>query len=271
VEKAKAELGQIFEIKDLGEAKWILGMEIKRNRQERTITLNQKQYALEILEQHGMSECKPASTPMIPGAQLLKVEEAEVNIQTYQSAIGSLMYLMLGSRPDLAHSVGALSQFSAKPGKEHLVTIKRVFRYLKGTVNHSILFKSKGNTLPLGYSDSDWATDKNDRRSITGYIFILANGAISWSSKKQSSTALSSTEAEYMAAAHTTKEAVWIHFLLKELGLGARSATIIKMDNQSSISLTKNPEFHSRTKHIDVRYHFIREKMEDKTIRPEYI
>ncbi|KAJ3474091.1 hypothetical protein NLI96_g12656 [Meripilus lineatus] len=198
---------------------------------------------------------------------------AEINSTPYQRAVGSLMYTMLGTRPDLAYAVGVLSQHSASPGTEHWAALQRVYKYLRGLSFLKLTFRgNKTSSLtPLGYVDADWAADINNRRSITGFVYLLADGAICWSSKKQHSTALSSTEVEYMAACNATKEALWLQSFLQELGYAQDPATTILIDNQSAMALAKNPAFHDRSKHIAIRYHFICEKVEDGIIQLEYV
>jgi hypothetical protein len=183
----------------------------------------------------------------------------------YQSAIGSLMYAMLGTRPDIAYAVGATSRYCSNPGPSHWVAVKRIFRYLKGTMNHELEYKGQGQLI--GYTDADWAGDIDDRRSTTGYTFIVGGGSVTWNSRKQQTVALSTTEAEYMSLAEAAKEATWIRTFLFELGFGPveNVATRIYSDNQGCIALSKKPTYHSRTKHIDVRYHFIRDAIENGT------
>ena len=271
IKNVKFELNKRFEMTDLGEARWILGMEVKRDRKKRTLNISQRQYVMDILERHGMADCRSVSTPMVPNLSLMKLSAPEMDVTTYQSAVGSLMYAMIGTRPDLAHAVGVLSQFAANPGTEHWNALKRVFRYLRGTQDMSLVFGSGNTKLLTGYADADWAADKNDRRSLTGYVFLMSGGAISWSSRKQHSTAQSSTEAEYMAGAHAAKEAAWIRIFLSEIGEAQSSPTHLMMDNQSAMALAKNPEFHSRTKHIDVHYHFLREKIAEEDLALDFI
>lgn len=280
-DRLKLALTERFEMTDLGEARWILNMEITRNRPLRILELSQRQYITSILTRFDLSNCRPVTTPMDPNQKLIKLSEAEpgLDVTLYQSMLGSLMYAMIGTRPDLAYSVGVLSKHAATPGREHFQAMVRVYRYLRGT--HDLRLTYRGtpsgtrsgiNPDLIGYVDADWASDPNDRRSITGYLFILAGGAISWSSKRQSSTALSSTEAEYMAAAHATKEAIWLRSFLIEIGrLSIPYAVPLLIDNQSAIALIKNPEHHERTKHIAVRYHFIRDSFEANLIEPEYV
>ena len=218
---------------------------------------------------------------MDPFQKLVKLTEAEADadVKLYQSMLGLLMYAMIGTRPDLAFSVGALSKHAATPGAEHFRAMKRVYRYLQGTKDLRLTYRGSPPGSEddisgdlLGYVDADWASDINDRRSISGFVFMLSGSAITWSSKRQQSTALSSTEAEYMAASAATKEAIWLRSFLSELGQLRLPYTVpLLIDNQSAIALIKNPEHHEQTKHIAVRYHFIRDAYEDSVIEPEYV
>uniref|UniRef100_A0AAV1V1C5 Uncharacterized protein n=1 Tax=Peronospora matthiolae TaxID=2874970 RepID=A0AAV1V1C5_9STRA len=174
------------------------------------------------------------------------------------------MYIMVGTRPDLAVAVGVLSQFAADPCPTHWQALKRVFRYVQGTQTHGIEFQATSNDKLQGYSDAYWAGDVETRRSTSGYAFLMNNGCIIRRSKKQRTLALSSTEAEYMALTEATQEAVWLKAFLCDIGeVKNDEAAKIYEDNQGSSALAKNPEFHKRTKHIDIRYHFVREKVAD--------
>ena len=168
------------------------------------------------------------------------------------------MYAMLCTHPDLAYTIGILSQLSATPGKEHMHALDHVFCYLCATHNYALVFNGKsGDHSLLGYVDADWASTVADQKSISGYVFTLAGAAISWSSKKQDCIALSSTEAEYIAGTHASKHAIWLHLFFLELRLSNDLPTILKIDNQSAMAPTQNPTFHACTKHIDVHYHFL--------------
>ena len=173
----------------------------------------------------------------------------------YASVVGSLLYAMVCTRPDIAHAVGVLSRYMSKPGKEHWTVIKRVFRYLRGTTDHAICYQGRvgpDRVLNIhGFVDADWVGDLDQRRSTSGYVFSLFGGAISWMSKKQAVVALSTTKAEYMAATHASKEAIWLQRLCSKIGF-KQQAVRIDRDSQSAIFLAKNPAYHSRTKHIDV-------------------
>ncbi|KAL0451880.1 UNVERIFIED_CONTAM: Retrovirus-related Pol polyprotein from transposon TNT 1-94 [Sesamum latifolium] len=169
------------------------------------------------------------------------------------------MYAMVCTRPDLAHTVSQVCKYMSKPGRHHWEAVKWIFRYLKGTVGHGIIFGSQQNDpLVVGYVDSDYAGDLDDRRSTTGYVFTLGGGPICWKSTVQSIVALSTTEAEYMAVAEAAKEALWLNGLAKDLGV-EHGGVQLHCDSQSAIYLAKNQMYHARTKHIDVRYHKIRE------------
>jgi hypothetical protein len=279
-------------MEDLGEARFILGIEIIRDRAARTLTICQSSYTLDVLERFNMKDCEPVSTPMVLG-RLLPAADAkdtpttgeqatrapldEAGMKRYQSAVGALMYASQATRPDITYAVSALSQFSSKPSEQHWQAVKRVLRYLRGTTHYGLTYRglaspSEPASLTLhGYCDSDWAEDPVDRRSVTGYAFLLSGAPISWASRKQPTTAHSSTEAEYMAASDAAKEAVWWRSFLTSLGFAPHGATTILSDNQGSIKLSKNPENHRRTKHIDVRYHYIRECVGTGSILLDYV
>lgn len=272
----KQQLSSLFDMKDLGEAHFILGIEIIRNREEKSTLLSQRRYIDDILHRFGMEDCKPVATPFQSGNKLIKNTEestSTTDIRDYQSAVGAIMYAMLGTRPDLAYAITILSQFSNNPSKEHQVAIKRIFRYLAGTRNLCLQYQATPSLKKsfFGCCDSDWASDQDDRRSITGIVFMLANGAISWQSKKQSTVALSSVEAEYMASTVAAKEALWWDYILTGLNQKIPKPISIRSDSQGSIALSKNSIAHSRTKHIALRHHFVREQVENGTIIMDYV
>ena len=177
-----------------------------------------------------------------------------------------MVYAAGGTRPDIAYIVGVLARFCHKPTQLHLTAAKRVFRYLGGTADLALTFTASGNPGLLGYSDADWAGDRDSRRSTSGNVFMMSDGAITWSSKRQNSVALSTVEAEYKALSQETQEAVWLRRLTEELGNTDQSATTIYEDNQGAICAAQNPVFHRRTKHIHIRYHYVREAVIENTI-----
>ena len=268
----KAELSKEFEMKDLGEAKKILGMEIARDRQRGTLCLTQKQYLNKVLQRFCMSEkTKPVSTPLAPHFKLsasqcpkTKEEQEYMSKVPYSNAVGSLMYAMVCTRPDISHAVGTVSRYMHNPEKEHWQALKWILRYIKKTLNVGLIFKKDDmvGQHVVGYCDSDYAGDHDKCRSTTGYVFTLAKTPVSWKSTLQSTVALSTTEAEYMAITETVKEAIWLQGLLDDLGVGKKQVTVF-CESQSTIHLAKNQVYHARTKHIDVRYHFVQEIIEE--------
>ena len=259
-----------FEARDLGPSSFFLGMDIIRDRNARTITLAQHRLTKDLLTKYGMREAKSLSTPLSLATKLTKTgEPLDTSSHPYSQLIGSLMYLSVCTRPDISQAVGALARYMANPTKEHWQAATNVLRYLAGTTECGITFGAGSPGLEA-YCDADYAGDIDTRRSTTGYVFLLNGGAISWSSRLQQTVAASTTEAEYMAAAAAIKEALWIRRLLKELEIDTKIITI-KADSQSAIKLLKNPVISMRSKHIDVIYHFARERVTRKDVAFEYI
>ncbi|KAK3749555.1 hypothetical protein QZH41_007287 [Actinostola sp. cb2023] len=261
----KAGLCQRFKMVDQGEIHYLLGMSIKRDRASRTLTINQPGYLEKVLKRFGMENCKPVSTPLELGKkfQQLSANDDAFDDQIYRQAIGCLTYASTTTRPDIAAAVGVLSQYTSNPSNDHWMGIKRVLRYIKGTMNYGLKFSAQEqNPQLIGYSDADWAGDIDTRKSTSGYVFQFGNGTVSWSSRKQSTVAKSSTEAEYVALSSATQEAIWLRRLMKDLGGRVdTSATTIYEDNQGAIELAKNAKYHNRTKHIDICHHFVRERI----------
>ncbi|GJX34540.1 retrovirus-related pol polyprotein from transposon TNT 1-94 [Tanacetum coccineum] len=269
--KLKAQLVREFEMKDLGPANKILRMQIHRDRVSRKIWLSQKSYVKKFLQRFNMQDCKPISTPFPTNIKLSskmsprsEKERMEISRVPYASAVGSLIFAMICTRPDIAHAVGVMSRYIAEPGKKHWEAVKRILRYIKGTSDVALCYEESGLTVK-GYVDSDYAGDLDGSKSTTGYVFTLSGGIVSWVSKLQSVVAMSTTEAEYVAAAQASKEAVWLKMLLEELGHEQDNITLFCV-NQSTLYLARNPAFHSKTKHIRVQYHFVREKVEEGTV-----
>ena len=272
--KIKRNLVGRFVMKDLEEIHYILGVQILRNRKIRKIYLSQQKYVENVLERFGMKDCKPLATPLDSNSKLTRdmspqnpEEVAEMKEIPYQNAVGSLVYAMISTRADIPYPVGVVSQYMANPGPQHWIAVKRILRYLQGTSNHVLQYGGSPSSLQvIGYCDADYAGDIDTRRSTTGYTFLLAGGAISWNSKKQPTVALSTSEAEHMAATHATKEEIWLQRFFKDIGFLQDSPMTIYSDNQSCISLSRNPTFHARTKHVEIQHHFVREKIESGDI-----
>ena len=272
IKEVKDVLAHKFDIKDMGKLHYFLGTKILQDEKSGNIWIGQPVYTNNLLKRFGMQDCKAVSTPVDTSTKLVKATSDDecIDQQLYQSAIGSLLYLSVSTRPDITYAVSTLARFSSNPTKQHWTALKRILRYLKGTVNYGINYSKKDSQDCICYSDADWAGDINDRRSTSGYLFQISGGAVTWSSKKQLCVALSTAEAEYIALASAAQEAVWIRQLTTELGSPPTTATIIYEDNQSAIAMTKNPQFHGKAKHIAIKYHFIREQVNDETIQIQY-
>ena len=271
--KLKAGLSQHFEMSDLGELAWLLGIQVQRDRTSKTISLSQTAYIDSLVKRFNLTDAPPLSTPIDPNALLTKDQSPSTPHQfddmrnvPYREIVGSLMYAAVGTRPDITFAVTALSQYLQNPSRLHWEQAKRALHYLKGTHDWKLKFGATGGVE--GFTDANWGNDIDDRHSICGYVFTLNGGAISWSSKKQSVVTLSSTEAEYIGITHAAKEAIWVRHLLSELYSPdvLKYPITIHCDNRSAIELVKNATFHSRTKHIAIRYHYIREAFNEGTI-----
>lgn len=258
----------------IGDASMFVGMQIERRREEKSLSIHQSAYVKRIVEKFGMGNAKSVGVPLDPHGVLYPVNESEEIERKvpYREAVGSLMFLAVVSRPDLAYAVNSVSKFLNNHGESHWRAVKRIFAYLKGTSGYGIKYQRSETASDLvGFSDADYAGDLETRRSTTGYIFQLAGGPITWASQRQKLVTLSTTESEYVAASAASREAIWLRKLLSDIGYLSRETTTIFVDNQSAIKLVKNPEFHKRTKHIDIRYHYIREKVEAKDIMIKYV
>ncbi|KAH9745517.1 hypothetical protein KPL70_004101 [Citrus sinensis] len=271
IQELKAQLAREFEMKDLGPANKILEMQIHRDRNNRKIWLSQKNYLKKILRRFNMQDCKSISTPLPVNFKLSssmcpsnEAERKEMSRVPYASAVGSLMFAMICTRPNIAQAVGAVNRYMTNPSGEHWIAVKRILRYIRGTSNVALCYGGSEFTV-RGYVDSDFAGDLDKRKSTTGYVFTLAGAAVSWVSKLQTVMALSTTEAEYMAATQACKKAIWIQRLLKELGHKQEKISVF-CNSQSTLHIARNPTFYSRTKHIGVQYHFVREVVEDGSV-----
>lgn len=234
-------------------------------------SISQALYTSNILSRFGMADCRRALTPAEPNTQLhQRRDEEELTTKPYRQAIGALMYLSTCTRPDIAFIVGQLARYCSAPTDLHWQAVLYVLRYLKGTLSHGLLFHRTG--LPLtGYADASYASCPDTRRSVTGYVFVLGGAAVSWSSRTQPTTALSTSEAEYMAACSATQECMWLRGMLTDTGHPPTAATTIYEDNQACIKMADNKPHHGRTKHIAVRYHFVSEKVQEGEVKLTYL
>ncbi|KAI5318095.1 hypothetical protein L3X38_037803 [Prunus dulcis] len=262
-------LSEVFELKDLGKLKYFLGLEVQYHSGGK-IFVNQAKYARDLIKKASMDTCKPCSTPSKPHHQVLKDEGTPLpNPTLFRSIVGALQYLTF-TRPDIAFAVNTVCQFMHSPTDVHLSLVKRIIRYLQGTLQFGVTF-SLGSMVLSGYCDADWAGDPNTCRSTTGYVVFLGSNPISWSSKKQASVSRSSTEAEYRALAHCAADISWIRQVLCDLHMIVPEAPLLHSDNLSALALSANPIFHSRIKHLDVDFHFIRERVQSKDLIVQYV
>lgn len=269
----KAELARRFEMKDLGPLTEYLGMEVSRDRTARTITLRQEKYISKLLQKFRMEDCHGKTTPLPANHNLLEpdLKSPVLNDVPYAQLVGSLMYLMVCTRPDLAYTLSVLTRFMAedKHTEAHWDAAKRTLRYLQHSKTWGLTFKGQNKPMEA-YCDASWADIRSNRHSTLGYCVGFGSSPVSWRSKKSDTVALSSTEAEYYAGVEVAKEVKWLKELLQELQQPL-TPTTVWCDNQSAIAMTNHPVFHARSKHIEVKYHYIRELCEAGVIVPTYI
>ena len=270
LQKTKSELSARFKMKDLGQLRYCLG--IVCDVSDGKICVNQKPYIENLVRRFGLSDACGVSTPADACVKLVADDGVSrpADPKLYQQIVGSLQYAAGGTRPDIAYVVSTVVKYCHQPSDMHMTAAKRILRYLKQTKDLNLTYVENSPEAIVGYSDADWAGDVQDRRSTSGNVFLLGGGAITWSSRKQSSVALSTVEAEYMALSVATQEAIWLQHLQEELGVTNTGPTLIYEDNQGAISMVKNPVFHKRTRHVQIRYHFVREAVEQGTITLEY-
>ena len=273
----KKNLDKMFEMKDLGPASRILGMDIKRNRKNGVLKLSQERYIKQVLRTFNMEESKAVVTPSNSLFKLRSLRPEEIEAERdamdtvlYASAVGSLMYAMVGSRPDLGYAIGVVSRFMANPGRSHWEAVKWILRYLNGASNVCLTFTKTKEFDIEGFSDSDYSADLDKRRSVSAYVFRVGGNTVSWRSCLQQVVALSTTEAEYMALAEATKEGIWLLSMCEELGFKTDSFKL-NCDSQSAICLAKNSVHHDRTKHIARKYHFIRDIVEQGSVKVQKV
>ncbi|KAI3647783.1 hypothetical protein MP228_008004 [Amoeboaphelidium protococcarum] len=291
IKQVKKQMMERFDMKDLGKVDYMVGIKVERDDDKKLIKLSQKAYCDKILQRFDMDKAKGVSTPMLQKGG--SISSSPLKKELYRSLVGSVMYLMVGTRPDIAYTVSYLSRALENPTELHLSVAKRLLRYLAGTRDMMLVYNGNESLKPVGYADADFAADLDSRRSVTGMLVKSANGAVTWKSKLQTKVAQSTAEAEYYAAFYTCGELEWLKELLNEIGLGsvidtpsevkanqqavdgvnvhpAKNPMIIKEDNQACISLSKNPQIGQKTKHIELKYHKVRQLVEDGVVKLEY-
>ena len=268
IQKLKRFLASEFEIKDLRHLRYFLRMEVARTRDG--IAVSQRKYVLDLLKETGMMGCKPADTPIEPNTKLGTEEgSSPTNRDRYQRLVGRLIYLT-HTRPDICYPVSLVSRFMNNPTESHMRAVNRILQYLKKTPGRGLYFKKNSSRQVEIFTDADWAGSMTDRRSTTGYCSYVWGNLVTWRSKKQSVVARSSAEAEFRAMAHGICEGIWLQRMLKELSMPSEHAMNILCDNKAAISIAKNPVHHDRTKHVEIDRHFIKEKIDDRSITLEF-
>ncbi|WVZ90383.1 hypothetical protein U9M48_036690 [Paspalum notatum var. saurae] len=268
LEAVKDSLKKSFSMKDLGEAAYILGIKIYRDRSKRLIGLSQSTYIDKVLKRFNMHDYKKGFLPISPGTILSKTqcplttdEQKRMSEIPYTSAIGSIMYAMICTRPDVSFGLSVTSRYQSCPGEGHWIAVKNILKYLRRTKDAFLVFGGEEELVVKGYTDAGFQTDKYDSRSQAGFAFCLNGGAVSWKSSKQDTVADFATEAEYIAASEAAKEAVWIRKFVSELGVVPSASCPLDLycDNMAAIAQAKEPRSHQKSKHIFRRYHLIRE------------
>ena len=273
----KAFLSKNFDMKDLGEASYVLGIEIKRDRSRGLLGLSQQSYINKVLKRFDMSNCSSGEVPMSKGDKLNKKqcpktnqEREEMKSRPYARLVGSLMYAQVCTRPDLAYAVGMLSRFQSDPGFEHWVAGKKVLRYLKRTKGHMLVYRHVKDLEVLGYTDSDFAANYPESNKCTsGYVFTLAGGAIAWKSMKQTLVTTSTMQAEFVAIYEGMCEGLWIkNFLVQTKIVDSIVSRPLKLfcDNSAAVFFTKNSKRSTNSKHIDLKYYSVRERVKHQEI-----
>lgn len=265
-------LAREFEMSDQGAVKHFLGMKIDRDLKNKVLCISQQRYLESLLIRFEMQNCRPVSTPIENKLKLPKGEESKRISKPYRELVGCLMYVALTSRPDLAVAANFFSQFQVCPNEEHWVHLRRVLRYVKGTLSFGLCYRGKENSPLLEvYTDADWANETTDRRSISGAVFKVCGASVSWFSKKQTTVSLSSTEAELVALCAAACHSQWILRLLADLGRIPEGPVQFHEDNQSVIKIASNPKDSSRLKHMEVKHFYVRELLERNLIKLDYV
>jgi histone deacetylase 1/2 len=271
VDRLVRALSAHFPIKDLGVLDYFLGLEASFHSGGMTVT--QRKYALDLLHRVNMENCKATSTPLSAVDPLSRVSSTPLGTEDsfrHRSIVGGLQYLTL-TRPDISFAMNKVCQFLSRPTDVHWEAVKRILRYVKGTLHTGLRFRKSNSTSISIFTDADWAGCVDDRRSTGGFAVFVGPNLVSWSSKKQPSVSRSSTEAEYKALANGAAEAIWVESLLRELGVTQQRTPVLWCDNLGATYLTANPVFHARMKHIEIDFHFVRERVAAGALQVRFI
>lgn len=279
IQKVKEELKSHFKLRDLGPTSFLLGVEITRDRSTRTLNLCQRQYIIDLLQRFNLSEANPVSTPLDPNIKLsasmspkTPEEIAAMHSIPYINAVGALSYLAIATRPDISYTVGVLARFCKNPGMQHWAAVKHLLRYLKGTMDYKLSYSpSDSPELFTTYTDADHGGNPDNGRSTSGYVVKMGTGAIGWRSRLQTLVALSTTEAEFVAATYAGTEILYLRNLFSAMGYSFDTPSTLHIDNNSALSVAKNPEHHGRMKHLDLRFYWLRDEVEKGHIGLKYL
>ena len=278
VKRRKDEIGKVWEIKDVGENEYFLGMRVQQDLKLGTIRLTQRPYWEHVINRFRLEHITPRNTPLPTGISLdsnmspkTDSERDQMNDKPYRSILGSVMWGQLATRPDLSFSISLLARFQANPGLEHWNALMHVIGYVKNTLDYGLTYSRDAELSPHAFVDADYGGCKDTRRSTSGYVFLMAGGPVTWSSKRQATVALSTVEAEYVAMSRCAQQMVWMHSWLSEVKVDYATPGLIKGDNRGAIALTKNTKDHGKVKHIDIRHHYIRELLQSGIITTEQV
>ena len=257
---------------DIGPLKHFLGVQIVQNKDEGKIFMNQQAYAERVLNKFGLSDANSVKSPMEANVKLIAATDDSklCDPVLYQSAIGSLIYLASKTRPDIAFSVYKLARYCSKPSTDHWSAVKRLLRYIKGTSNYGLLFSKQCSDECVGFTDADWAGNLEDRKSTSGYCFIMNGSCICWNYSKQNCVALSTAESEYIALSCAVQEACWLTSLFTELDYKYQPPMKIFEDNTAAISIANDSQCTRKTKHIDIKFNFVRDEINKNKICLKY-
>jgi hypothetical protein len=269
-EEAQKGIKSIYEVTDVPRTTTSLGMTIEYNESAGTISISSRPYLERVLARYGMSNCNPKSTPLAVGVVLTSAQcpstpsdHEFMADKPYREAVGSVQHAANTTRPDIAYSVNRLAAFLQNPGPAHWKSVQHLLAYLSGTLDYKITYRRgiKTGIRPVGWFDADYAADLDTRRSTSGEVFMMSGGPVSWSSKKQATVALSTVEAEYVSLTRSSKQAMWMYSFLDELHMSQDRPAILYGDNLGAAALARDAKGHARIKHIDIREHYIRERV----------
>jgi len=278
IQRRKDEMGKEWEIKDVGENDYFLGMRVQQDIDQDTIRLTQRPYWEHVLNRFKLTNITPRNTPLPVGFTLdqnmspnTDSERKDMVDKPYRPVLGSVMWGQLATRPDLSFAVSLLSRFQADPGIEYWKGLLHVVGYIKNTIDYGLTYSRDADLTPLAYVDANYGGCRDTRRSTSGYVFTMAGGAVTWSSKRQATVALSTVEAEYVAMSRCAQQMIWMHTWLDEVEIAHVTPGVIRGDSRGAIALAKTTKDHGKIKHINIRHHYLRELVKSESVIFEQI